>query len=176
MDRFEKRLKKPIEIMNIFSGNPTAMKKEFLKLDVLSLQSFKNYLKKDPDNFGGSVLKIVNEVLLDIEATLLKSFKKMNEDDGGGCGYSGGTAMVTQGSTSGLGNVVSAQPGVTPETTGTTGSGDIGVPFSAIGGARLAQKIPAPGFSNDRRKKRGMSHGPRTGKPLRGGEIGRAHV
>jgi len=54
----------------------------------------------------------------------LKFYKKFFEDgEGGGVAYSGA-------SLSGMGPVVSAQPGSLPGTTGTVGSGDIGVVLS----------------------------------------------
>lgn len=167
------RLEEPLRIMNDFMYDPEKMKAEFAKIDVVSLQRFKNYLKNDEDSTTfSSILKIVNDVLQSKMSAISESFRKMNEDEGGaGVGYSGGTAMVSQSSLGGLGNVVAAQPGVIPGTAGSPGSGDepksIGVPFTAIGGARLAQKIPAMGFSPDRRKKKGMSHGAMTGKPSR---------
>lgn len=166
------RLEEPLTIMNKYMNDPEKMKEEFAKIDVISLQRFKNYLKNDSDSTTfSSILKIVNDVLQSKMNTISESFKKLNEDEGGaGVGYSGGTAMVSQSSLGGLGNVVAAQPGVIPGTAGSPGSGDdggIGVPFTAIGGARLAQKIPAMGFSPDRRKKKGMSHGAMTGKPSR---------
>lgn len=62
---------------------------------------------------------------------------------------------------SGMGAVVSAQPSSLPGSTmspdATCGSGDIGVPFNAGGGAKMMQKIPAMGFN----------HGARTGKKSR---------
>ncbi len=157
------RLQQPLAIMNDYKNDHAKMKEEFAKLDIVTLQRFKNHIAGNP--VFESVFNIVVDVLKDKIVQISESFKKFNEDDGGG--YSGGVAAVTQGSVSGMGNVVSAQPGVTPGTTGTTGSGDIGVPFSAIGGAKLAQKIPVNAFSPDRRKKIGMSHGSMSSKPSR---------
>lgn len=67
----------------------------------------------------------------------------------------------------GMGAVVSAQPsglaGATIGTNwasggGTTGSGDVSVPYNPSGSNRVFQKIPAP---------MGKEHGPRTGKKSR---------
>ena len=49
----------------------------------------------------------------------LKSYKKFFED--------GGTATANVANTSGMGDVVAAQPGSLPGTFGTDGSGDVGV-------------------------------------------------
>jgi hypothetical protein len=67
----------------------------------------------------------------------------------------------------GMGAVVSAQPSGLAGATigpnwasggGTTGSGDISVPYNPSGANRVFQKIPAP---------MGKNHGPRTGKKSR---------
>ena len=82
------------------------------------------------------------------------------EEDGGGTSATGGPSV------GGMGAVVSAQPsglaGATIGTSwashgGTTGSGDISVPYNPSGSNRVFQKIPAMGFG----------HGPRTGKKSR---------
>jgi hypothetical protein len=66
-----------------------------------------------------------------------------------------------------MGAVVSAQPSGLAGTTigpgwasggGTTGSGDISVPYNPSGANRVFQKLPAP---------MGKNHGPRTGKKSR---------
>lgn len=49
----------------------------------------------------------------------LKSYKKFFED--------GGTATANASTTSGMGAVVAAQPGLLPGTFGTDGSGDVGI-------------------------------------------------
>jgi hypothetical protein len=70
-------------------------------------------------------------------------------------------------SVGGMGAVVSAQPSGLAGTTigpgwasggGTTGSGDISVPYNPSGANRVFQKLPAP---------MGKNHGPRTGKKSR---------
>jgi hypothetical protein len=70
------------------------------------------------------------------------------------------------GSVGGMGAVVSAQPSGLAGTTigpnwasggGTTGSGDISVPYNPSGANRMQQKIPVMG----------RDHGPRTGKKSR---------
>lgn len=82
-------------------------------------------------------------------------------EDGGGTSATGGPAV------GGMGAVVNAQPsglaGATIGTSwashgGTTGSGDVDVPYNPSGANRVFQKIPAP-MGND--------HGPRTGKKSR---------
>lgn len=65
----------------------------------------------------------------------LKLYKKFFEDggDGGGAtsgsGGAGGGVAYADASISGMGPVVSAQPGLLPGTTGTVGSGDVGRTF-----------------------------------------------
>jgi hypothetical protein len=85
----------------------------------------------------------------------------------GGSVSSGGVAMGNASST-GMGAIVAAQPSSYAGTTissdysqggGTDGSGDIGVPFNAMGGNKMFQKVPA--------KEMGTNHGPRTGKKSR---------
>ena len=72
------------------------------------------------------------------------------------------------GSVGGMGAVVNAQPsglaGATIGTSwashgGTSGSGDVDVPYNPSGSNRVFQKIPAPAMGNN--------HGPRTGKKSR---------
>ena len=161
------RLAEPLQIMNDYRNNPDKMKEEFSKLDVITLFRFKNYISNGSDSVFGNVIKNLKEV---IDAKVIKQVEesmsnKLNEDEGGA--MSTGTAMVGQSSVAGMGAVVSPQPGAIPGTFGTSGSGDIGVPFNAIGGAKMAQKIPSEKFMRDRKNKKGMSHGPRTGKPSR---------
>jgi hypothetical protein len=158
------RLAEPIRIMNDYRNDYEKMKEEFSKLDNITLFRFKNYLTNGGDNHV--FRDVVNNLKEVIDAKIIKVVEGLLNEDDGGAG-STGTAMVGQGSVSGMGNVVSAQPGVVPGTFGTDGSGDIGVPFNAIGGSKLAQKIPSAKFIRDRRTKKGMSHGPRTGKPSR---------
>lgn len=85
-------------------------------------------------------------------------------EDGGGTSATGGPA----GSVGGMGAVVNAQPsglaGATIGTSwashgGTTGSGDVSVPYNPSGSNRVFQKIPAPSM--------GSNHGARTGKKSR---------
>jgi hypothetical protein len=85
-------------------------------------------------------------------------------EDGGGTSATGGPSV------GGMGAVVSAQPsglaGATIGTSwashgGTTGSGDVSVPYNPSGANRVFQKVPAPGFEM------GKEHGPRTGKKSR---------
>lgn len=61
----------------------------------------------------------------------LKLYKKFFEDggDGGASGGDGGGTAYTDASVSGMGPVVSAQPGLLPGTTGTVGSGDVSRTF-----------------------------------------------
>ncbi len=151
------RIDEPLQIMNDFKDDPIKLKSELSKLDTVTLLRFKNYLTTSNTGSFDSILSNLKEVIGE------KSM--VREDEGGG--MSTGTAMVGQSSVAGMGAVVSSQPGSVPGTFGTDGSGDIGVPFSTIGGAKLAQKIPAPSFIRDRRRRKGMSHGARTGKPSR---------
>jgi hypothetical protein len=74
---------------------------------------------------------------------------------------------ATGGPAGGMGAVVSAQPSGLAGTTigmnwasggGTTGSGDISVPYNPSGSNRVFQKLQAP---------MGKNHGPRTGKKSR---------
>lgn len=58
----------------------------------------------------------------------LKLYKKFFEDGGVSGGDGGGTAYADA-SVSGMGPVVSAQPGLLPGTTGTVGSGDVSRTF-----------------------------------------------
>ena len=85
-------------------------------------------------------------------------------EDGGGTSATGGPSV------GGMGAVVSAQPsglaGATIGTSwashgGTTGSGDVAVPYNPSGANRVFHKVPAPGFEM------GKGHGPRTGKKSR---------
>lgn len=158
------RIAEPLQIMNDYRNDSEKMKEEFSKLDVITLFRFKNYISNGADSVFSDVVRNLKEV---IDAKVIKQVEEslLNEDEGSG--VSTGTAMVGQASVAGMGPVVSAQPGVVPGTFGSSGSGDIGVPFGAIGGAKLAQKIPSEKFMRDRRNKKGMSHGPRTGKPSR---------
>ncbi len=81
----------------------------------------------------------------------------------------GGMTSATGGpSVGGMGAVVNAQPsglaGATigtnwATTGGTTGSGDVSVPYNPSGSNRVFQKIPAPSM--------GSNHGARTGKKSR---------
>jgi hypothetical protein len=73
----------------------------------------------------------------------LKKYQKFFED-----GEGGGNATVTT-STAGMGSVVSAQPGVLPGTTGTSGSGDIGF---GLGG--IQTKEPIKSFNGKKGKKK----------------------
>ena len=61
----------------------------------------------------------------------LKLYKKFFEDggDGGVSGGDGGGTAYADASVSGMGPVVSAQPGLLPGTTGTVGSGDVSRTF-----------------------------------------------
>jgi hypothetical protein len=77
------------------------------------------------------------------------------------------TSATGGSSVGGMGAVVSAQPSGLAGTTigpgwasggGTTGSGDISVPYNPSGANRVFQKLPAP---------MGKNHGPRTGKKSR---------
>lgn len=62
-----------------------------------------------------------DDILKEI-AYVNKQIKLLTEDEGGG-----GVAMASAANVGGMGAVVSAQPGYLPGTTGTTGSGDIGI-------------------------------------------------
>lgn len=57
-------------------------------------------------------------------SNIKKSFKVFLED-----ANAAGMPVVSQSSVAGMGNVVSAQPGAIPGTTGTSGSGDISAPM-----------------------------------------------
>jgi hypothetical protein len=61
----------------------------------------------------------------------MKYLKKYNKffEDGDGGGSTGSGDATANASTSGMGAVVSAQPGALPGDTGTSGSGDIGFTF-----------------------------------------------
>lgn len=88
----------------------------------------------------------------------IKKFLEYIKEDGESTSASidaGGNAYAT--SASGMGDVVSPQPGVYAGQAGTTGSGDIGVPYNS-GGQKAFMKLPALMGSN---------HGPRTGKKSR---------
>ncbi len=85
-------------------------------------------------------------------------------EDGGGTSATGGPSI------GGMGAVVSAQPsglaGATIGTSwashgGTTGSGDVSVPYNPSGANRVFQKVPVNGLEM------GKEHGPRTGKKSR---------
>jgi len=116
---------------------------DILKLDLSSLYKIKSDIKyqmlSEGKNYSSKKkLRLVNEAI-----------KLLKEDDGG----SGGVASVTQGTTSGMGDVVSAQPSSIPGVTtepgysqsgGTVGSGDVSFPFPAIGGKRMLM-----GFGKD---------------------------
>jgi hypothetical protein len=56
----------------------------------------------------------------------LKKFDKFFEDGEGGAVVGGGVATANASNTTGMGAVVSSQPGAFAGTTGTTGSGDVG--------------------------------------------------
>jgi hypothetical protein len=111
------------------------LKKQMVKQNLANTEEFDNLLE---------AIKIKeSEILEDTSAT-------------GGPAVSGG-----------MGAVVSAQPsglaGATIGTNwasggGTTGSGDVSVPYNPSGSNRVFQKIPAP---------MGKNHGPRTGKKSR---------
>lgn len=88
----------------------------------------------------------------------IKTLELMNED-GGGTSATGGI------SPGGMGAVVNAQPsglaGATIGTSwashgGTTGSGDVSIPYNPSGANRVFQQMPM-----------GKDHGPRTGKKSR---------
>jgi hypothetical protein len=104
-------------------------------------------------NENYSDLELINLVLETIES----KEKSILEDTSATGGLSVG----------GMGAVVSAQPSGLAGTTigpnwasggGTTGSGDISVPYNPSGANRMSQKLPAP---------MGKNHGPRTGKKSR---------
>jgi hypothetical protein len=100
--------------------------------------SYKTFLDKNgivwPDSWG----------LVTITRTK-KSESIINEDEGG-------SACATQGSVGGMGDVVSAQPGAIPGTTGTTGSGDIGFPFPFVGGRTWSGSSPSMMGGKKRKK------------------------
>lgn len=124
-----------------------------------------------------SDLRTINQIILEKEIEYSESLI-FNEDvsatggpagavSGGGAVSSGGVGMANAG-IAGMGSFQAAQPSSYAGTTtgaafaqggGTTGSGDIGVPFNAGGGVKMFQKIPA--------KEMGTNHGPRTGKKSR---------
>lgn len=123
-----------------------------------------------------SDLRTINQIILEKEIEYSESLI-FNEDVSatggpsgavsGGAVSSGGVGMTTAG-IAGMGSFQAAQPSSYAGTTtgaafaqggGTTGSGDIGVPFNAGGGVKMFQKIPA--------KEMGTNHGPRTGKKSR---------
>lgn len=90
---------------------------------------------------------------------ILEDIKKQEEEILDNTSATGGV------SSGGMGSVVSAQPsGLAGETIGpnwasqggTTGSGDVSVPYNPSGSNRVFQKIPM-----------GRNHGPRTGKKSR---------
>jgi hypothetical protein len=95
-----------------------------------------------------------------------KNESKINEDDGGGGaaagGDGGGSAYASQGSIGGMGDVVSAQPGAIPGTTGTTGSGDVGFPFPYTGGRTWSG--PSPSMMGKRKRKNMFGMGRTAGK------------
>ena len=117
-------------------------KTDLLNMSVIELTKLKNSLStKDKMNEN---IDLINDII---------DFK-LNEDEGGGTAFATGTAIA------GMGAVTSAQPGVLPGTTGTVGSGDIGVPLNMGGGKypQMSFKLPA---------EMGKSHGARTGKKSR---------
>lgn len=117
-----------------------------------------------------SDLSQINQIILEKEIEYSESIL-LNEDvsaTGGPAGSVSGGSVSSGGVTMGMGNVVASQPSSYAGTTtsgayaqggGTDGSGDIGVPFNAMGGNKMFQKIPA--------KEMGTNHGPRTGKKSR---------
>lgn len=108
-----------------------------MKLENLKKYKYrlKSLLKESYNDELISELKLVNDQI-----------KLIKEDEGGG------VATANAGNVGGMGAVVSAQPGALPGTTGTTGSGDIGVnlfnPQMKQGIGNLFKKI-----SKDRKKK-----------------------
>ena len=118
-------------------------KKDLLNMSVIELTKLKNSLsKKDKLNEN---IDLISDII---------DFK-LNEDEGGG-----GMAFATGTTIAGMGAVTSPQPGVLPGTTGTVGSGDIGIPLNMGGGKypQMSFKLPA---------EMGKSHGARTGKKSR---------
>lgn len=90
----------------------------------------------------------------------IKNIEDMLVEDGGGTSATGGPSV------GGMGQVVSSQPSGLAGATigvnwasqgGTTGSGDVAVPYNPSGSNRVFHKVPAMGFG----------HGPRTGKKSR---------
>lgn len=137
----------------------------FTDLDIITLYKLKKNLLKESYTDADDLQQIEDAISIK-ESVLLE---KINEDTSatgglsvGGEVGSGGVAYATQGNISGMGSVVSAQPGVLPGTTGTIGSGDVSVPFNA-GPGKIYQKIPIMGYY----------HGSRTGRKSR---IGRGVI
>jgi hypothetical protein len=119
-----------------------------MELSLQELYEIRNILIKE----GLQDEELFNTVLNDIES------KEISEDTSA----TGGPAV-----SGGMGAVVSAQPsglaGATIGTSwasggGTTGSGDVSVPYNPSGANRVFQKFPAP---------QGKDHGARTGKKSR---------
>lgn len=117
------------------------------KFNILELYSLRSRMIKDNDY---SLITEINEAIKNKEAEILEDTSA-----------TGGVAV------GGMGAVVSAQPsGLAGQTIGpnwasgggTTGSGDISVPYNPSGANRAFQKLESP---------MGKNHGSRTGKKSR---------
>ena len=137
-------------------------KKEIFDADISIQDSFRTLL----DKVGIPDWQLENWGIVSIHEKDKQNESKLNEGDAGGMAGSaagggvanaggaggGGCAYAGQGSIAGMGAVVAAQPGVVPGQTGTTGSGDVGFPFPALGGTYWKGGVPNPG--RNRRAKR----------------------
>ena len=71
---------------------------------------------------------------------------------GSSVGMSGIGVPYANAAYGGMGNVVSAQPGQSPGTFGSDGSGDVAVPYNA-GGKKVFQKVPVDNRKGNRRRR-----------------------
>lgn len=110
------------------------------------------------ENYSEGDMDLVRELITEKE-------RLIKEDEGGA--FSTGVAYGNA-STAGMGGVVSSQPSAAPGALngpawinggGTSGSGDISVPYNPSGSNRMFQKIAAPQM--------GRNHGAKTGKKSR---------
>ncbi len=120
------------------------------KLNLIELYKIKNRMIKEG---------LINDMMYHEIVEAIQNKENMILED---TSATGGPAV-----SGGMGAVVSAQPSGLAGATigpnwasggGTTGSGDISVPYNPSGANRVFQKIPAP---------MGKNHGPRTGKKSR---------
>lgn len=95
------------------------------------------------------------DITIDVNTSInLKESTIINEDGDGG----GGVAMASSGTTSGMGNVASAQPASTPGAAvtgdGTTGSGDYGNPLFPTSQKDGSNKIGKKRGKKDKKNKK----------------------